>query len=503
MEMKMTDMNRKQKTDTVILAAVFLGYLIFNGILLARHELWRDEANVWLMAKELSPFQLFLEIKYQGHPCLWYLLIMPFAKVGLPFRTISFISYLIMAASAGLFLFKAPLGKIVKAAVVLGPIFTYYYAEIARNYCLIALLLVLLALYYPKRNEKCVLYGLLLGLLVQSDMVVLMAAGMISLMWPCENLWKCCKERTKEPFLNSLKGIWIPLFSLFLLIAQFYHVSDSPVFQISSYGFMDLLKEIRNYSCWIMIRLTGRGEIFCQIFLLLSLALLLVVSARLKNIWAAVVLTAAYLFEAVFSVLIYQLHIWHFIALCFVMLWTVWVLYLQKEEVKPVGRVVGIALFGLQALVLVLSVCMFMRWNYKEEASSLDNALHGVYSDGVYTAEYIKQNISPDALMVSVNVPYASTVIAYLPEYTFYFAGNGQRETYADWSDEQGRRISFEELLEWIRTSFPEQSEFYLLDSEDSCLTEADRLAECEVLYQTLEETARGEEYTIYRVILE
>ena len=94
-------------------------------------------------------------------------------------------------------------------------------------------------------------------------------------------------------------------------------------------------------------------------------------------------------------------------------------------------------------------------------------------------------------------------MIAYLPEYTFYFAGNGQRETYADWSDEQDGRISFEELLEWIRTSFPEQSEFYLLDSGDSCLTEADRLAECEVLYQTLEETARGEEYTIYRVILE
>ena len=499
----MTDINRKQKTDTVILAAVFLGYLIFNGILLARHELWRDEANVWLMAKELSPLQLFSEIKYQGHPCLWYLLIMPFAKAGLPFQTISFISYLIMAASAGLFLFKAPLGKIVKAAVVLSPIFTYYYAEIARNYCLIALLLVLLALYYPKRNEKCVLYGLLLGLLVQSDMVVLMAAGMISLMWLCETLWKCFKERTNVPFLNILKGIWIPLVSLFLLIAQFYHVSDSPVFQVSSYGFMDLLKEIRNYSCWIMIRLTGRGETFCLIFLLLSLALLLVVSARLKNLWATVVMTAAYLFEAAFSVLIYQLHIWHFIALCFVILWTVWVLYFQKEEVTAAGRTVGIALLGLQALVLVLSVCMFMRWNHKEEASSLDNALHGVYSDGVYTAEYIKENISPDALMVSVNVPYASTVIAYLPEYTFYFAGNGSRETYADWSDEQDRRISFEELLEWIRASFPEQSEFYLLNSGDSCLTEADRLAECEVLYQTLEETARGEEYTIYRVILE
>lgn len=498
----MADINGKQKTDKAILAAVFLGYLIFNGILLARHELWRDEANVWLMAKELSPMQLFSEIKYQGHPCLWYLLIMPFAKAGLPFRTISFISYAIMAVSAGLFLFKAPLGKIVKAAAVFSPIFTYYYAEIARNYCLIALLLILLALCYPKRNEKCILYGLLLGLLVQSDVVILMAAGMISLMWLCENLWVCIKKRMIAPLLNILKGLWIPLFSLFLLIAQFYRVSDSPVFQISSYGFMELIREIRNYSYWILIRLTGRKEIFCQIFLLLFSVLLLVVSIRLKNIWAAAVVAAAYLFEAVFSVIVYQLHVWHFIALCFVMLWTVWVLYLQKEEKEPSGKIAGIALLGMQVLIVILSGCMFMRWNDKEEASSLENALYGVYSDGVYAAEYIKENISPDALVVSVNVPYASTVLAYLPEYSFYFAGNGQKESYADWSSEQERRISFEELIKWVKTSFPGKSVFYLLDSKGSCLTEADGLSECEVLYQTAGETARGEEYTIYRIIL-
>lgn len=499
----MADTDKKQKTGRVILWTVFLGYLIFNGILLARHELWRDEANVWLMARELSPLQLFREIRYQGHPCLWYLLVMPFAKAGLPFYTIGWISYLVMAVSAGLFLFKAPFHGIVKAAVVYSPIFTYYYAEIARNYCLIALFLILLALYYPRRNEKCMLYGLLLGLLVQSDMIALMAAGMISLMWLCENLWKCLKQKAMAPLRKIASGIWIPLFSLFLLIAQFYHVSDSPEFGISSYGFRELAVEIRNYSYWILIRLTGGKESFCRIFFLLFLGLLLVISVKLKNLWAAGVMIAAYLFEAAFSVVIYQLHIWHFIALCFVMLWMMWVLYLQKEEKEPEGKLAGAALTGLQALLLVLSVCMFMRWNHPEETSSLDNALFGRYSDGVYTAEYIKENIAPDALMVSVNVPYASTVAAYLPEYVFYFAGNGRIESYADWSDDQSRKISYGQLLLWVKVNFPDQSEFYLLGTRDSCLTEADGLMECEVLYQTGEESARGEEYTVYRVMLE
>lgn len=498
----MADTDKKENIKRFLMAAVFLGYLIFNGILLAGHELWRDEANVWLMAKELSPLQLLAEIKYQGHPCLWYLLVMPFAKIGLPFRTLSFISYSIMAVTAGLFLFKAPLYRPVKAAALFSPIFTYYYAEIARNYCLIALLLILLAVYYSKRNEKCVLYGLLLGLLVQSDMIILMAAGMISLMWLCENLWQCFRRKTLAPFWNVLKGIWIPLVSLILLIAQFYRVSDSPVFEMKRYGRSELISEVKNYSFWILERLSGRGHSFCLIFLLLAVCLLLAVSIKMKNAWAAAVMTAAYLFEAVFSVVVYQLHIWHFIALCFVLLWTIWVLYLQKEERRMRGRLEEAALCGLQILLLVLSICMFGRWNSADEASSLDNALHGVYSDGVYTAEYIKENIAPQELIVSVNVPYASTVAAYLPEYVFYFAGNGKIQSYADWSKEQGQYISLDQLLSWVRTHFPDKNEFYLLDSDVSYLTDAERLSEYEILYETKQETARGEEYTIYHMIL-
>ena len=83
---------KEKNSNNTILMGVFVGYLIFNGILLIRHELWRDEANVWLMARELSPLQLFREIKYQGHPCLWYLLVMPFAKMGFPFRIIGILS---------------------------------------------------------------------------------------------------------------------------------------------------------------------------------------------------------------------------------------------------------------------------------------------------------------------------------------------------------------------------------------------------------------------------
>ena len=74
-----------KRKETVLVTILFAGYLLFNGVLLLGHELWRDEANVWLIARELSPAELIREIKYQGHPCLWYFLVMPFAKLGMPF----------------------------------------------------------------------------------------------------------------------------------------------------------------------------------------------------------------------------------------------------------------------------------------------------------------------------------------------------------------------------------------------------------------------------------
>ncbi|MDO4303754.1 MAG: hypothetical protein Q4D94_07545, partial [Bacillota bacterium] len=131
-----------------------------------------------------------------------------------------------------------------------------------------------------------------------------------------------------------------------------------------------------------------------------------------------------------------------------------------------------------------------------------DMALHGLYSDGENTADYIRDNISPDELIVSTDIPMASTVLAYLKDYEFYYAGNGQKETYADWSDEQSASIDYLELLEWCRETFPEKTEFYLLWSNESCVFNADALKECQVLYQTDGQTVRGEEYRIYRINL-
>lgn len=491
--------NRKKQISKMVPAAIFIAWIIFNGILLVRHELWRDEANVWLMAKNLNPLQLFAEIKYQGHPCLWYLLVMPFAKAGLPFQTISVLSFLIMAVSAGLFLWKAPTRMLTKAICLFSPIFTYYYSVVARNYCLIALLFMLLAWYYPKRNDKPLIYGLLLGLLVQTDTIALAGAGLISCMWLWEGITG--KKKKHSPILQKImQGVWIPFASVILWVAQFLQISDSPQFQFRSMGIQELFQEVRNYCYHIFMRLSGQEKTFCTIAFLSFLIIGVMISLKLKDFWPFLVMIGSFGFQAVFSVLVYQLHIWHFISLCFVYLWLLWIWQQQKIRKKLTDRLTeGLLLFA-EIWLIVLAILMFVQWNSEEESSCLNNALHGVYSDGINAADFIDHNIGKEQVLVSTNVAMASTVLAYLDDYECYFAGSGEKVSYADYSNQQEQTITLDNMMSWAAASFPDKQEIYLIKTKDSCLDDADYLEQCICLYQTQVDTARGEAYSIYQI---
>ena len=495
-----------QRKGFLLSTVILLLYLVFNGILLAGHELWRDEANVWLIARDMGPLQLFREIKYQGHPCLWYLIAMPFAKLGFPFQTLSVLSFLVMTVAAGLFAYCAPFHPITKTVCLLSPMFTYYYPVVARNYCLIAVLLILLAQFYPKRNKYSLLYGILLGLLVQGDTIALATAGLISCMW----LWECVRDsikaKSKESFMNCLKGIWIPLASLCLWVLQFYRVSDSPEYQFKTFGIRELIYEIRNFSYHILTRMTGQSENFDLLLIIMFMVSGILAIVVVRNAWPVIVMIGSFLFEVLFSIWVYQLHIWHYIALCFALIWCFWASNSMFKEHENTGEIVyRISKVLAEILLVLMGITMFIRWNAPEESSSLGNAWSGVYSDGVYAAEYIRKNLDEDELFVSTDVVEAATVQAYLgKKYRFYFAGNQEALTYANYTEDEKTEISYEELISWIQRDFPEKEYFYLLICATNYVSDipAETKEDWTICYQTVGNTARGEEYTIVKVEL-
>src|SRR4051794_30392175 len=87
---------------------LFLTYAAWVLTLALHHELWRDEADVWLAARDQSPLQLLRSLGGAGTPGLWYLLVMPLAKFGLPVVSMQVLHAALASAAVGLLIFFSP-----------------------------------------------------------------------------------------------------------------------------------------------------------------------------------------------------------------------------------------------------------------------------------------------------------------------------------------------------------------------------------------------------------
>ena len=487
---------------------IFTAYLALNLLLLARHEMWRDEMNVWLFARDVPLSDFFSQLRYQGHPCLWYLLILPFARLGFPCRIMGVISLTIMGVTAAVYLWKAPMADWMKGLTLFFPLFTYYYPVISRAYCLVALLIVLLAYLYHRRNDKPMLYGFLLGLLVQADTIGIPVAGMISAMWVTEGLWKSYHSRSIKAVMVTAKGAWIPLISVILWFLQFYDMGESDLYLPKDMGVFELLRESKNYAYHMLDRLTYLQSDWAVVLFWICIAAVILLCIGLGTVWPFLVMAASVAFQAVLSTLLYQLRVYHFLMVFFAYIWMLWIYAEKLEHVKPIAKErqkkagkMGFAI--LRMLFVSILLLTFFRWTTEEQYMGFKNARDKRMSDGQYAADYLRENSSPEELIIISGVPYVASIQGYLPEYSFYFAGSGKVVSYADWTREQSQSITYEALTHWIRSQFPEKESFlYVQSAEDRVEGEEDALGRGVLLYKTLIPTVMDEDYRIYRLYL-
>lgn len=155
-----------------------LAYAALTFLFVTHHEPWRDEAQAWLLAKNAGLWDIITHYcRYEQHPSLWYLLLAPFAKIGLPYFSMQVIHWAIAVAIVALVLFKAPFPRWLKYPFVVSYLMMHEYVVIARDYNIAILLMFLIALCYAGRFKKPVLYGALVVLLFQTNFLVFTAAA--------------------------------------------------------------------------------------------------------------------------------------------------------------------------------------------------------------------------------------------------------------------------------------------------------------------------------------
>jgi len=135
--------------------AVFGAWLAVVGTVVKHHEPWADEAQSWLLARDLDLKTLwFHELRYEGSPGLWQTILWAAQRwFHAPYASLGMIGMLCAAAGVAFILWKSPFPRPVSYLLVFSYFISYQYAVVSRSYNLLPLLVFAAAYLYRDRDH--------------------------------------------------------------------------------------------------------------------------------------------------------------------------------------------------------------------------------------------------------------------------------------------------------------------------------------------------------------
>lgn len=147
------------------------------------HSMWRDEMNVWLIARDSASLAALIEnVHYdRAHPGLWHLCVaILHALFGHPVAMQLF-HWLLGVGSIFLFWRYGPFTQVQKWLFTFGYLPFYEYLLIARNYAVAMALLFGICAAWPYRKRTYLPLAVLIALLANSNVYALLMAIALSL----------------------------------------------------------------------------------------------------------------------------------------------------------------------------------------------------------------------------------------------------------------------------------------------------------------------------------
>lgn len=462
-------------------------YAALNGYLVSVHEPWRDEALAWTIARDLSPLGIIRQMSVEGHPCLWYFLLFPLTRAGLPIISMCVLSCVLMTAATAVFLLKSPFPGWLRGLLIFTPLFTYMYPVISRSYALAFLFMVCLAALEKKKWEHPWLYCLFLGLLVQTHVIMLGMAGIMSLVFLLQRIYHFRKEGM-QCLIHRLLPLLLPLGSFFWLLVQFSHLQDSASMEVAKLSLreflhrlwqtlpytMSMYMEIDNAKAlWLaggvlvfciygMIRWHLWGETIC---FLGGISAQMVIYAGINGPTSQRALTWLLLF-----------------------LWYLWVC------LDRVGKKEYLLLL-LPALAVSMWLCGVRLYPY------MIKDIHMQFSDAGEVAKAVEAAVPENGTVVMTDTATAPSVAAYLTHkgIRIFCPQQDTYVTYTNWDSNWNRTMTQAQMMEVLEENDLCQDGFYIIIDRDNVVEDL-QTQDWQLLYQTPEEAVFHEEFSLYYV---
>jgi hypothetical protein len=166
-----------------------LGFFVLGAIGIYHHAMWRDELNVWLIARNsYSLPELFQNMEYEGHPSLWYIclyLVKQFVDNPVAMQVIH-----LAIATINVYIFTkySPFAKWQKLLFIFGYFPAYEYLTISRNYALGLFFIFLFCALFAIRQRGYILLAIVLALMANTNAYCLLISLAMALVLVSDRL---------------------------------------------------------------------------------------------------------------------------------------------------------------------------------------------------------------------------------------------------------------------------------------------------------------------------
>jgi hypothetical protein len=181
---------RDRETTWWFTGVVAVLYLVFQIFMHAHHEMWRDEAHAFSLARIAQSFGELVtgDRRYEGHPPLWFWYLRLWSFV-IPDLWGAHVATVVAAVGAAVVLLRfAPFPRYLRVMLLLTYDFGYELTVMCRNYVLgLLLLCAFCALYHPLRPRPVVL-AIVLSLLAMTSVYGMVLAVALTIFLVLENV---------------------------------------------------------------------------------------------------------------------------------------------------------------------------------------------------------------------------------------------------------------------------------------------------------------------------
>ncbi len=357
-------------------AIFLLALAVLILLVVRRHEPWADEAQSWLLARDLGWFRLvFHELRFEGHPGAWHTILwIAIHVLHAPYSALGYIGGGFGIAGLAVLVWYAPFPRLLRYLMATSFFFAYQYAVIDRSYNLIPLLSFAAAALLLRGNRRLLALAAVLALLVQVSIHgAVIAIGLAALCgWRLFRRWSAMEAREKR---RAWAAAVILVLSLLLAFVELYPPHEQTV---ASAEVATLTTELHLLKTFL-----GLDGAICDVmplsFLLLFLTALWCLERRLLPMLLFTVLGLALIFGFLRGVT----H--HEGLILTALITTLWIAWPGREELAraaPDFRYLHWVLQG--AFVLVFALQSYWTW------VSMRNDWRYRYTGAYETAELLK-----------------------------------------------------------------------------------------------------------------